>query len=186
MKKYSTKIWVEIIIFILIINILSIVYASYNIIKTYIIDNGYLYKENDGITVEEYKEKNGNPSMQIYSKSGEILGDEDKVSTGDIAEENGVEDTIVLRGDLNGDGNMDENDFLAIKEHIIEKNILQNEYEEAADLDENEDINLTDVLLFKRIRSREDIPVEGISLDKENCNIIVGEETTLTATVFPI
>ncbi len=185
MKKYSTKIWVEIIIFILIINILSIVYASYNIIKTYIIDNGYLYKENDGITVEEYKEKNGNPSMQIYSKSGEILGDEDKVSTGDIAEENGVEDTIVLRGDLNGDGNMDENDFLAIKEHIIEKNILQNEYEEAADLDENEDINLTDVLLFKRIRSREDIPVEGISLDKENCNIIVGEETTLTATVFP-
>ena len=139
------------------------------------------------MTVKEFKEQNNIPDIQIYNQAGELLNDSDKISTGDTFEQNGEQNTIVLRGDLNGDGSMDENDFIAIKEHAIEKNVLQNEYQVSAELDENNEINLTDVLLFKRIKSKEEakIKAEGITLDKSNCNLFVGNETTITATVLP-
>ncbi len=186
MKKSPKKILIKIMMFIFIINIFSVTYAAYQFVKTYVIDNGYLYQNADGMTVKEFKEQNNIPDIQIYNQAGELLGDSDKISTGDTFEQDGEQNTIVLRGDLNGDGSIDENDFIAIKEHAIEKNVLQNEYEVSADLDENDEINLIDVLLFKRIKSnQEEVKVEGITLDKSNCNLFVGDETTISAIVLP-
>ena len=186
MKKSPKKILIKIMMFIFIINIFSVTYAAYQFVKTYVIDNGYLYQNADGMTVKEFKEQNNIPDIQIYNQVGELLNDSDKISTGDTFEQDGEQNTIVLRGDLNGDGSIDENDFIAIKEHAIEKNVLQNEYEVSADLDENDEINLIDVLLFKRIKSnQEEVKVEGITLDKSNCNLFVGDETTISAIVLP-
>ena len=186
MKKSPKKFLIKIMMFIFIINIFSVTYAAYQFVKTYVIDNGYLYQNADGMTVKEFKEQNNIPDIQIYNQAGELLNDSDKISTGDTFEQDGEQNTIVLRGDLNGDGSIDENDFIAIKEHAIEKNVLQNEYEVSADLDENNEINLIDVLLFKRIKSnQEEVKVEGITLDKSNCNLFVGDETTISATVLP-
>ena len=185
-KKSPKKFLIKLMMFIFIINIFSVTYAAYQFVKTYVIDNGYLYQNADGMTVKEFKEQNNIPDIQIYNQAGELLGDSDKISTGDTFEQDGEQNTIVLRGDLNGDGSIDENDFIAIKEHAIEKNVLQNEYEVSADLDENDEINLIDVLLFKRIKSnQEEVKVEGITLDKSNCNLFVGDETTISATVLP-
>ena len=155
MESNKKKILVNIIIFGLTISFFSITYAGFNFIKTYVIENGYLYQEKYGKTVQEFKEDLNNPDLQIYNENGEILQDTDKISTGDTYIESETENVIVLRGDLNGDGNMDEKDFLAIKEHMVEKNILENEYKEASDLDENGEVNLTDVLLFKRVKQAE-------------------------------
>ena len=185
MKKSSKKFLIKVMMFVFITNVISVTYAAYLTIKTYVIDNGYLYQNNAVMTVKDFKENNNIPDIQIYNKAGEILNDTDKISTGDTFEQNGEQNTIVLRGDLNGDGNMDENDFIAIKEHAIEKNILQDEYEVSADLDENNEINLIDVLLFKRIKNTEDIAVEGITIDKTNCSLFVENQTTLSATVLP-
>ena len=186
MKKSPKKFLIKIMMFIFIINIFSVTYAAYQFVKTYVIDNGYLYQNADGMTVKEFKEQNNIPDIQIYNQAGELLNDSDKISTGDTFEQDGEQNTIVLRGDLNGDGSIDENDFIAIKEHAIEKNVLQNEYEVSADLDENDEINLIDVLLFKRIKSnQEEVKVEGITLDKSNYNLFVGDETTISATVLP-
>ena len=152
MNKSLKMFFIKLIIFIFVVSIFSMTYAAYEFLKIYVIDNGYLYQKNNGMTVEEYKEKIDNQNLQVYSKTGEMLENADNLSTGDILEENSEKNTLVLRGDLNGDGYMDENDFLAVKEHLIGKNILQDEFKEAADLDENNDVNLIDVLLFKRIK----------------------------------
>ena len=186
MKKSPKKFLIKFMIFIFLINIFSITYAAYQFVKTYVIDNGYLYQNNDGITVKEFKEQKNIPDIQIYNQAGELLSDSDKISTGDTFEQDGEQNTVVLRGDLNGDGSIDEKDFIVIKEHAIEKNILKNEYKVSADLDENNEINLIDVLLFKRIKSsKEEVKVEGIILDKSNCNLFVGDKTTISATVLP-
>ena len=186
MKKSPKKFLIKLMMFIFIINIFSVTYAAYQFVKTYVIDNGYLYQNADGMTVKEFKEQNNIPDIQIYNQAGELLNDSDKISTGDTFEQDGEQNTIVLRGDLNGDGSIDENDFITIKEHAIEKNVLQNEYEVSADLDENNEINLIDVLLFKRIKSnQEEVKVEGITLDKSNCNLFVGDEKIISATVLP-
>ena len=185
MKRGSKKFLIKMLMFVFITSAFTVTYATYQFIKTYVIDNGYLYQNSDGITVREFKENNNNPDIQIYDKNGQKLSDMDKISTGDTFEQNGEKNTIVLRGDLNGDGSMNENDFIAIKEHAIEKNILQNEYEVSADIDENNEINLIDVLLFKRIKNENNVAVEGVDLDNTNYNLLIGEYITLSATVLP-
>ena len=79
MKKSKKKFFVNIITFGLVASIFSITNAGFNFIKTYIIDNGYLYQERYGATVREFKEKLNNPNLQVYNKAGKILEDEDKI-----------------------------------------------------------------------------------------------------------
>ena len=56
-KNSPKKFLIKFMIFIFLINIFSITYAAYQFVKTYVIDNGYLYQNNDGITVKEFKEQ---------------------------------------------------------------------------------------------------------------------------------
>lgn len=60
-----------------------------------------------------------NPDLVLYSRSGEVLNETDKIATGCYVEYKGEERfTIVSLGDLNGDGIIDDTDIKAMKSFI--------------------------------------------------------------------
>lgn len=58
--------------------------------------------------------------------------------------------TVVLRGDTNGDGKINSQDYLLLKRYILETYILENEFESSCDVDGNGNIRVTDYLYLKR------------------------------------
>ena len=77
-----------------------------------------------GVTVKELKEKitTNATIMKIYNKEGEELKDEDKVTTKTKIVLNNIEEySLVVRGDVNGDGISDIKDILQINKYRLKK-----------------------------------------------------------------
>jgi murein DD-endopeptidase MepM/ murein hydrolase activator NlpD len=53
-------------------------------------------------------------------------------------------------GDLTGDGQTDELDLIALREHLLRNNLLSGSTLLAADLNEDNDVNISDLLLLKK------------------------------------
>ena len=81
-------------------------------------------------------------------KNNEIL-DDTKIGTGMKLEVNNTEYVLVIQGDLNGDGDITTIDISKLREQIIEREMLQNEYKLAADINGDEKITLTDLSQLK-------------------------------------
>ena len=64
-------------------------------------------------------------------------------------EDEDIEYTIVVIGDVNGDGRRTVTDLAKAKLHIIEKEILEGEYLQALDVDKNGEIGITDIAVLK-------------------------------------
>jgi len=58
--------------------------------------------------------------------------------------------TMIVDGDLNGDGKVVANDILFVKSHILKKQTLEGIYFEAGDIDKNGSANAVDILYMKR------------------------------------
>jgi len=100
----------------------------------------------DGVTIKVYKK------YEEGSSSNVELGVNEKVGTGMklVVEKTGEkpeEYTIVIYGDVNGDGNISMSDITAIIKHIVRKSILTNEKLVAANVDKdiNGQANMSDI-----------------------------------------
>ena len=68
------------------------------------------------------------------------------VGTGAIVETaSGEQYTVIVKGDVNGDGVFDIIDLSQVVYHIVEKSRLQGEYEKAADIDGNGRVDIIDL-----------------------------------------
>ena len=150
--------------------------------KLYTIENGYVYKTSSFATVSDLKSKENDNNLQVTKKDGTLLSDNEPLATGYQYSKDGNTYTIVIKGDINGDGIIDASDFEEIKEHMVHKQILKDEFEEAGDINSDGEVDIRDVLLFKRLREK---AVTGVELDKNSAEIQVGNKITLKATIKP-
>ena len=88
--------------------------------------------------------------MVILRGTEEIKGTK-MVATGDIAKTANEIYTIVKKGDTNGDGYVKANDYLIIKDYIMETGnvILKGIYKEAADVTGDNKVKANDYLKIK-------------------------------------
>lgn len=99
-------------------------------------------------TVEQIKAKLS--ATEICDKNGIVLGGEDWVGTGSIVKlENGEEYTAIVRGDVNGDAEIDTTDYMKLKATFLGILSFENEFFLAADMDKDNEITSTDYLNIK-------------------------------------
>lgn len=119
----------------------------------YNINNNCIHNISVGTTTERISsnlKSKGNVSVNI---SGRPISANENLKTGDTIEinngKNSLSYKIVVKGDVNGDGNIKASDYVTIKNHIMGKNILTNEYLAAADVISDGSIKASDYVKIK-------------------------------------
>lgn len=84
-------------------------------------------------TVKEIKNKTKASEVTILSQSGTTLGDSEKLTTGTkIKFKNGETYTVVIYGDLTGDGAINGADLLKMRQYLLGQTTLNDSFLEAA------------------------------------------------------
>ena len=108
-----------------------------------------------GETVEEIKENiESNGTVTIVNRDGEEIEEGEKVGTGSkviiTKEEETEEYMVIVKGDINGDGEVTTTDLQQVVDSIIGKTIIEEQYNKAIDLDGDGQITITDVSLLRK------------------------------------
>ncbi len=89
-------------------------------------------------------------SYTITDESGNRLDASSKVGTGcKVTDHNGNAYTVIVKGDVDGNGNVDTTDYLKIKSAFLGALDLNETYFKAADVDGSSNIDTTDYLKIK-------------------------------------
>ena len=82
-----------------------------------------------GTTVSSLKNKTNGNELTFKNASGATLGDSEKLTTGStITFSTGETYTIVIYGDLTGDGDIDSADLLRMRQQLLGKVSLNGSY----------------------------------------------------------
>lgn len=105
-----------------------------------------------GTTAGSLKAKTIATELTTKKANGSALGDSEKITTGaKIKFKTGEEYTIVLYGDLTGDGEINSADLLRMRQHLVGKSSLTGEYLEAAHVyTTSGNINSADLLRLRQ------------------------------------
>ena len=103
-----------------------------------------------GTKVETFKSNIIGTGIQVFNQSGTELTTGQIVGTGMTMKSGSETYTLIISGDLNGDGQVSATDLSKIKQHLIELRLLEGAYLEAADVDDDENVTITDL---SRIRN---------------------------------
>ena len=117
----------------------------------------YIENINPSTTIEYLLEKiETNGTVEIYIGTQKVEDENEKLATGMklkiYTNNESIEYTIVVTGDLNGDGEADLKDILKINKHRLGKISLKNEYLLAGDVNKDEIINIKDILRVNKYR----------------------------------
>ncbi len=83
-------------------------------------------------------------------KGSKVLGSDDLVSTGSVLTNDSAKFTIVVIGDVSGDGKVSAQDYIKIKRQVLKTTTLNGAESLAADIHENGTVNARDYLQIKR------------------------------------
>ena len=102
-------------------------------------------------TVSALKKKTNGNELTFKKASGSLLGDTEKVTTGStITFSTGETYTIVIYGDLTGDGEIDSADLLRMRQQLLGKVTLSGSYLEAAHVyNRSGDVDSSDLLRLR-------------------------------------
>ncbi len=111
--------------------------------------NAYITNLRIGMTVNELLSK---ASVTIKDKSGNVITGGSKLTTGStITFTDGSVRTIVIYGDLNGDGDINSADLLAIRQHMLKIKALSGAYLESAHIQTTSgSVNSSDLLRIRQ------------------------------------
>lgn len=119
----------------------------------YKISDGYVYNISVGTKVSSVKSKISGVNVVIKDSRGNILGNDALISTGSVIvlsnDETTYSKTIVISGDVDGDGKIGATDYVAIKNHIMEVTILNGAYTKASDMNNNTLVDAGDYIAIK-------------------------------------
>lgn len=108
---------------------------------------GIIYVYKNPVTVKEFSDMFVN-SVTVTDNSGEALSDEDLISTGLLVNETV---RVVLIGDVNGDGVVDQYDYILIKRHYFNTFEITGDYLKAGCISNGETIEAYDYIFVRRI-----------------------------------
>lgn len=126
--------------------------AKYNINNTYI--SGININTKASTIINSIKKIDSKTNVVIKNKDGKTLENEIVGTGSNISISNGeyhMDLTIVVYGDVSGDGSVDALDLLKVRKHILELTKLSGEYKMAANVSHDEQ-NMVDALDLLKIR----------------------------------
>ena len=103
-----------------------------------------------GTKVETFKSNIIGTGIQVFNQSGTELTTGQIVGTGMTMKSGSETYTLIISGDLNGDGQVSATDLSKIKQHLIELRLLEGAYLEAADVDDDENVTITDLSRIRK------------------------------------
>lgn len=103
-----------------------------------------------GTKVETFKSNIIGTGIQVFNQSGTELTTGQIVGTGMTMKSGSETYTLIISGDLNGDGQVSATDLSKIKQHLIELRLLEGAYLEAADVDADENVTITDLSRIRK------------------------------------
>lgn len=118
--------------------------------------NVYKFEESNivgikpGTKVETFKSNIIGTGIQVFNQSGTELTTGQIVGTGMTMKSGSETYTLIISGDLNGDGQVSATDLSKIKQHLIELRLLEGAYLEAADVDDDENVTITDLSRIRK------------------------------------
>jgi hypothetical protein len=121
---------------------------------TYKVKGNSISKITAGTTVQELLEGVGGGKFCKVYKDGVEVDADSKVGTGmtvDLIDVDTVNATytVIVTGDTSGDGNVTVTDMIAVKAHILGKNLLSGVFADAANTNGDDGISITDFLQIK-------------------------------------
>lgn len=121
--------------------------------EVYSIGEEYVTKITAGTTVSEFKSNvDAYPNITIKDSTGKQLQDNDIIATGMTVEVGETYHlTLVVTGDIDGNGEITITDLAKLKLHYIEKELLSGANLKAADMNYDNEITITDLAQLKLI-----------------------------------
>ena len=122
-------------------------------------DSGYLINTPEKITVEQLKSNFENQDIIIRNANGDVLSDTSSVGTGYVVQlvvddEVIDETTVVVKGDISGDGKINVLDMVQLFNFVQGTSTLEGAYKEAAYISNDATINVLDlVTLFNVVQN---------------------------------
>ena len=122
-------------------------------------DSGYLINTPEKITVEQLKSNFENQDIIIRNANGDVLNDTSAVGTGYVVQlvvddEVIDETTVVVKGDISGDGKINVLDMVQLFNFVQDTSTLEGAYKEAAYISNDATINVLDlVILFNVVQN---------------------------------
>lgn len=103
-------------------------------------------------TVDDLKDNlTGGENTIIKDKDGNTISSGNIGTGSTVTTPSGDVYTVIVKGDLNGDGKVTLTDLAQLKLHMVETTILQEPYKSAADIDGDGSVTLTDLGKLKRV-----------------------------------
>lgn len=119
----------------------------------YVIEDEYISRIVPNTKFGEFKQNIQTEQKYIVKDiSGNTIGEEDIIKTGMTLQlDNNKQFTLVVTGDLNGDGIISVTDLAKFKLHYIEKELLTGAYLKAADMDADKKVSVNDLAQIKLV-----------------------------------
>lgn len=103
-------------------------------------------------TVDDLKDNlTGGENTIIKDKDGNTISSGNIGTGSTVTTPSGDVYTVIVKGDLNGDGKVTLTDLAQLKLHMVETTLLQEPYKSSADIDGDGKVTLTDLGKLKRV-----------------------------------
>lgn len=124
---------------------------KYEIKDGYISDIRAKVNNKEGTKVKEFKENiKTEQNIKIVNQDGIEMQDGDLIRTGyKILVGENVEYTLIVQGDIDGDGEITVADLAKMKLHLLEKELLEGNSLKAANIDKDKDVTINDLAVLK-------------------------------------
>ena len=93
----------------------------------------------------------GGENTIIKDKDGNTISSGNIGTGSTVTTPSGDVYTVIVKGDLNGDGKVTLTDLAQLKLHMVETTLLQEPYKSGADIDGDGSVTLTDLGKLKRV-----------------------------------
>lgn len=114
-------------------------------------NGSYIIRVNPGTTVGTLRGKTENGNVTFKRSNGQVLADWEKIGTGNqIVYKDGTVHTIVVYGDLTGDGIINSADLLRLRQYLLGQVSLSGAYLESARVTHNSNVNSADLLKMRQ------------------------------------